>query len=127
MRLHHVQVSVPPGGEEGARRFYGEGLRLTEVPKPPALAVDGGCWFRAFEGETVVAEIHVSLEPGFVAPPKAHPAFVVASAAELAELAQRLEALGFSVSWAERDTFDGYTRFHTRDAAGNRVEVLAPA
>ncbi len=26
MRLHHVQVACPPGGEDGARRFYGAGL-----------------------------------------------------------------------------------------------------
>jgi hypothetical protein len=24
MRLHHVQVSCPPGGEDAARRFYAE-------------------------------------------------------------------------------------------------------
>ena len=41
MRLHHVQVACPPGGEEDARRFYGEGLGLTEVPKPDSLAGRG--------------------------------------------------------------------------------------
>ena len=30
MRLHHVQVACPPGTEPEARRFYGEGLGLTE-------------------------------------------------------------------------------------------------
>jgi len=28
MRLHHVQVSCPPGGEDPARRFYADGLGL---------------------------------------------------------------------------------------------------
>ena len=28
MRLHHVQVACPPGGEAEARRFYGDGLGL---------------------------------------------------------------------------------------------------
>jgi DNA-binding FrmR family transcriptional regulator len=37
VRLHHVQVACPPGGEDDARRFYGEGLGLTEVEKPAAL------------------------------------------------------------------------------------------
>ena len=31
VRLHHVQVACPPGGEDEARRFYGAGLGLTEV------------------------------------------------------------------------------------------------
>ena len=25
MRLHHVQVACPPGGEDAARRFYADG------------------------------------------------------------------------------------------------------
>lgn len=33
----------------------------------------------------------------------------------------------YEVSWAERDTFEGYIRFHARDGFGNRVEVLTPA
>lgn len=38
MRLHHVQVSCPPGGEDVARAFYGDLLGLAEVDKPPVLA-----------------------------------------------------------------------------------------
>jgi catechol 2,3-dioxygenase-like lactoylglutathione lyase family enzyme len=123
MRLHHVQVSCPPGGEDGARRFYVDGLGLTEVPKPPALAGRGGAWFRAYavSGE-VAAELHVGVEEPFTPARKAHPALVVD---DLAATAAALERGGFEVDWAERSTFDGYQRFHTRDAAGNRVEVLA--
>ncbi len=40
MRLHHVQVSCPPGGEAAARRFYVGALGMSEVPKPAALVVD---------------------------------------------------------------------------------------
>jgi catechol 2,3-dioxygenase-like lactoylglutathione lyase family enzyme len=47
--LHHVQVACPPGGEDGARRFYGAGLGLTEVEKAPALRGRGGVWFRAYD------------------------------------------------------------------------------
>jgi len=127
MRLHHVQVSMPPGGEETARRFYRDGLGMTEVPKPADLAGRGGCWFRASDGDTVTAEIHVGTESAFVPAAKAHPALVVAGAEALDELAGRLTSLGFDVSWTERDTFDGYVRFHCRDGFGNRVEVLAAA
>ena len=43
--IDHVQLSMPPGGEEQARAFYGEVLGLREVEKPAALAGRGGCWF----------------------------------------------------------------------------------
>jgi catechol 2,3-dioxygenase-like lactoylglutathione lyase family enzyme len=125
--LHHVQVSMPPGGEDAARRFYADGLGMTEVAKPVALAGRGGCWFRSFDGDVVTAEIHVGAEDGFVPATKAHPALVVPSVGALDELGAHLTALGFDVSWAERDSFDGYVRFHCRDGAGNRVEVLTPA
>lgn len=126
MRLHHVQVSIPKDGEEQARSFYAEALGLTEVPKPPSLAGRGGCWFRAFEGDSVVAEVHLGVDSPFVPAQKAHPALVVASAEELEELGARIESRGFEVSWQERHTFEGYERFHCRDPFNNRVEVLSP-
>lgn len=127
MRLHHVQVSCPPGGEDGARRFWADGLGMREAAKPAALAGRGGCWFRAYaDSGEVVAEVHVGVEDPFVPARKAHPALVVDDAAALDALAGRLAELGFEVDQTERETFDGYLRLHTRDAAGNRVEVLAP-
>ncbi|QIX27993.1 glyoxalase [Nocardioides sp. JQ2195] len=126
MRLHHVQVACPPGGEDGARRFYGDGLGLAEVRKPAELATRGGCWFRSHDarGETV-AELHIGVEEPFVAARKAHPAFLLDSLHELEQVGARLRELGFEVDWNERRTFDGHQRFHSRDAHGNRVEVLA--
>jgi hypothetical protein len=38
--------------------------------------------------------------------------------------AASLRAAGFEVDDGERESFDGYLRFHTHDGAGNRVEVL---
>ncbi len=127
MRLHHVQVACLPGEEAGARRFYGEGLGLTEVSKPAALAGRGGCWFRSYDDAgTVVAEIHVGVEDPFVPARKAHPALVLDSVSDLERTAQRLQDAGFDVDWSQRHTFDGYQRCHTADAAGNRVELLTP-
>lgn len=37
MRLHHVQIAMMAGQEDQARRFYGDALGLTEVPKPTDL------------------------------------------------------------------------------------------
>lgn len=126
MKLHHVQVSMPRGEEAAARRFYAEGVGLTEVAKPPALAGRGGCWFRAVDGELVVAEIHLGVEEPFVPARKAHPALVVSSLAELEATAVRIEQVEGQVSWAERDTFEGFVRFHVRDPFGNRLEVMTP-
>lgn len=129
MLLHHVQVSMPRGEEEAARRFYGEAVGLVEVEKPSALAARGGCWFRSHVGEQareqVSAEIHLGVEDPFVPAQKAHPALVVDSMDELEAMATRIEGVGCDVSWTERDTFDGFVRFHARDPFGNRLEVMA--
>ena len=123
MRLHHVQVACPPGGEDGARRFYADGLGLVEVDKPAALVARGGCWFRSYDDRGGVgAELHVGVEDPFSPARKAHPAFVVD---DLDEVAGRLRALGFEVDERERETFPRHLRLHTFDAHGNRVEVLA--
>ena len=123
--LHHVQVSCPPGGEDAARRFYADGLGLTEVAKPTDLQGRGGAWFRAYDGHgAVVAELHVGVEEPFAPARKAHPAFVVD---DLDRVAASVTATGAEVDGSERHTFAGYQRFHTRDPHGNRVEVLQPA
>lgn len=127
MRLHHVQLSMPAGREDDARRFYGAALELTEVPKPAALAGRGGVWFRSFDGDRVLAEIHLGVDDGAQAPAKAHPGLVVDSVEALDALAETLLAAGHEVSWAERTTFDGYERFHCRDPFGNRIEIMTPA
>lgn len=115
VRLHHVQVSCPPGGEDAARRFYADVLGIPEVEKPPVLAARGGCWFR---GEGV--EVHVGVEEGFRPAAKAHPAFLVD---DIDRVAVRVEKGGFPLTWD--DDFPGYRRFHTADGNGNRVELLA--
>ena len=125
MRLHHVQVACPPGGEDAARRFYVDGLGMTEVDKPAELAGRGGCWFRSVADGVVTAEIHVGVEAEFAPARKAHPALVLDSVAELEQRAAAVVAAGFDVDWSERTTFAGFERFHTADGNGNRVEVMA--
>ncbi|GAA3802011.1 VOC family protein [Nocardioides panacisoli] len=128
MKLHHVQVACPPGGETEARRFYGDGLGMMEVEKPGELAQRGGCWFRVYDAAgAVAAEIHVGVEDPFAPALKAHPALLLDSVTDLELSAERLAAAGFDVDWTERLTFAGYERFHVFDGAGNRVEVMAAA
>jgi catechol 2,3-dioxygenase-like lactoylglutathione lyase family enzyme len=120
-----VQVACPRGGEDEARRFYGEALGMTEVDKPADLVARGGCWFRAYDDEgTVAAELHVGVEDPFAPARKAHPAFVVD---DLAVVAGRLRSLGFEVDESQRDSFPGHVRLHAFDGHGNRVEVLQAA
>jgi catechol 2,3-dioxygenase-like lactoylglutathione lyase family enzyme len=122
VRLHHVQVACPPGGEDAARRFYVDALGLTEVDKPADLVARGGCWFRAYDGSgAVAAELHVGVEDPFAPARKAHPAFVVD---DVDAVASRLRELGFEVDESQRTTFPGHLRLHTFDGHGNRVEVL---
>lgn len=121
MRLHHVQVACPPGGEDVARRFYVDGLGLSEVAKPVELAARGGAWFRSSAG----AEIHVGVEDPFAPARKAHPALLLAEVAELEATSTRLADLGFTVDWSQRETFPAHVRCHTFDGHGNRVELLA--
>jgi catechol 2,3-dioxygenase-like lactoylglutathione lyase family enzyme len=121
VRLHHVQLAIPAGGEEVARRFYVDGLGLTEVDKPEPLRARGGLWLRE-----AGVELHLGVEEPFRPARKAHPALVLDDVATLDATGERLGALGFEVDHRERETFPGYVRLHAFDGHGNRVELLAP-
>ena len=122
-----MQVACPPGAEDDARRFWSGALGMTEAAKPSALAGRGGAWFRWYDAAgAVTAEVHVGVEEPFAPARKAHPALALRDTTELERTAARLAAGGFEVDWRERHTFPGHERCHTRDAAGNRVELLAP-
>jgi len=110
LRIDHVQLAIPPGGEAAARRFYGEVLGLTEIPKPEAMRVRGGMWF---EGG-----LHLGIEPDMRPSVKAHPALVVA---DVEGVKQALVAAG--CEWRDADDLPGVRRGHTRDPFGNRLEI----
>jgi catechol 2,3-dioxygenase-like lactoylglutathione lyase family enzyme len=115
--VHHVQLAMPPGGEDRARAFYCDLLGLTEVPKPAELSGRGGCWFR---GDGV--EVHLGVERRFNPARKAHPAFLVDG---LDGLRARVEAAGVRAS--ADVPLPGFRRFHATEPFGNRLEFLAPA
>jgi catechol 2,3-dioxygenase-like lactoylglutathione lyase family enzyme len=115
-RFHHVQLAIPPGGEEACRQFWGLILGLTELDKPPDLALRGGCWFGGGG-----LEVHLGVEADFTPARKAHPGIEVG---ELTALAARLSAAGIKVSWDEG--LPGHDRFYTADPFGNRLEFLQP-
>ncbi len=46
LAIDHVQLAMPPGEEESARRFYRDVMGFVEIPKPDLLAGRGGAWFQ---------------------------------------------------------------------------------
>ena len=114
VRLDHVQLAMPPGGEERARAFFRDALGIPEVPKPPELARRGGCWF-----ERDALKIHLGVEADFRAARKAHPALLVE---DLPQLIAKLERLGYAVK--KDEPLEGYQRVYVDDPFGNRIELL---
>jgi len=114
--LNHVQLAMPPGEEDAARRFYTGILGIPEVAKPAHLAKRGGCWF-----ERDALKIHLGVEPDFRPARKAHPAFTVT---DLPGLVLRLENAGFHV--VEDEPLAGYNRRYVADPFGNRIELMEP-
>jgi hypothetical protein len=115
--LDHVQIAAPPGCEPAARLFFGELLGLPELPKPEPLRARGGAWFALRD-----RQLHVGVEPDFDPARKAHIALRV-EAAELDDLAERLAAADFPITWD--DALSDERRFYSADPWGNRIEFLA--
>ena len=115
-RLDHVQLSMPPGGEQRARTFYQDALGVPEIPKPPHLAKRGGCWFERGE-----LKIHLGVEADFRPARKAHPALLVD---DLNALVENLKSLGYVVR--NDEPLDGYDRVYVDDPFGNRIELMQP-
>ncbi len=114
--LDHIQLSLPKGAEDEARRYFGNLLGLTEIEKPPNLAKRGGLWFSLPDGR----ELHLGVEEPFSPNKKAHPAFATD---DLDGLAAELSGEGYPVSWNEELT--PLRRFYSEDAFGNRIEYRA--
>jgi catechol 2,3-dioxygenase-like lactoylglutathione lyase family enzyme len=114
--LDHVQLAMPAGQEARARAFYAEALGLPEKPKPPHLAVRGGCWF---ESDSV--KIHLGVDREFRPARKAHPALLVE---DLPKLVDRLRAGGYRL--VDDEPLEGYDRIYVYDPFGNRLELMEP-
>jgi catechol 2,3-dioxygenase-like lactoylglutathione lyase family enzyme len=112
--IDHVQLSMPPGGEAEARRFYGTILGLREVAKPPELAGRGGCWFVGAD-----AAIHLARENGFTPHAKSHPALVIRG---LDAARDALAEAGVAIE--EDDSGLPVARCYVRDPFGNRIELV---
>ena len=114
--IDHVQLAMPAGRECEAVAFYEGLLGIPHVPKPPHLAVRGGCWF-----ECDALKVHLGVEADFRPARKAHPALLVS---DLPALAAALRDAGVDV--ADDEPLEGYDRIYAFDPFGNRLELMEP-
>jgi catechol 2,3-dioxygenase-like lactoylglutathione lyase family enzyme len=115
-RLDHVQLAMPPGGEDRAREFYQGVLGIPEIPKPADMAKRGGCWFERGE-----LKVHLGVEQEFRPARKAHTAFIVS---ELVQMVARFRSAGCTLT--EDRSIAGYYRVFVHDPFGNRIELMEP-
>ena len=114
MRLDHVQVAIPAGGEDQARTFFGGLLGLAEIPKPDEMRGRGGCWFQLGD-----RQLHIGVDPDFRPAKKAHVAIAVP---DLGALRIRLSGAGYQI--VEEVALGGRERFFSNDPFGNRMEFI---
>lgn len=112
--IDHVQIAAPAGCEEEARRFYGEILRMSELPKPAVLSHRGGVWFQCGHHQ-----LHIGVQEDFHPATKAHPAFEVS---DLNRLREQLSRHGITMK--EDVPLPGILRVHVNDPFGNRLEFV---
>ena len=115
--IDHVQLAMPAGpeAEAAAVAFYEGVLGISRVPKPPALAARGGCWF-----ELPPLRVHLGVEAEFRAARKAHPALAVE---DLSALVAKLTAAGIEVRPGAGEV-DGAEQAYVDDPFGNRIELI---
>ncbi len=109
--IDHVQLAIPVGGEDEARRFYVDLLGFAEAQKPAVMAARGGAWFEAGG-----VRLHVGAEQAFVPARKAHPALAIDN------LEAFISKSGLDATW--NDEIVGVVRCHIFDPFGNRIELV---
>src|SRR6266403_2235147 len=103
--IHHVQLTIPPGTEPEARKFYCELLGFQEIAKPASLAQRGGLWLQVGE-----RQVHIGVEDGVTRlATKAHIAYEVNN---LEEWRAKLVAAGTQL--LDGVPIPGYNRFEFR-------------
>ena len=114
--LDHVQLAIPRGSEDAARRFYIGVLGFDEVAKPPELAARGGAWFRS---GTVT--LHVGVDDAFTPATKAHPALCCE---DYAEILKKCTEHNVDIT-PDPLPFAGRAHCYIADPFGNRIELIS--
>jgi len=112
-RLDHIQICIPMGKENEARKFYTDLIGLTEIPKPQSLMPSGGLWYQIAD-----IQFHIGVESE-INKSKRHPAFEISN---LDEAKQYLEKRGVLIK--DEIQIPGQNRFSFIDPFGNRIELL---
>lgn len=115
-RLDHIQICIPIGKENEARKFYTDVLGLQEIPKPQELISNGGLWYKIAD-----IQLHIGTE-NEINKSKRHPAFEVK---DLAIAKRYLEK--HQVKIKEETQIPGQIKFSFFDPFGNRIELLQKA
>jgi catechol 2,3-dioxygenase-like lactoylglutathione lyase family enzyme len=115
LSIDHVQIAIPAGEEERARKFFIDVLGMQEIPKPAQFGKRGGLWL-----EAGAVQLHLGVEADFRAARKAHPAFVVDA---LQSFIDGIQAAGGEVDFSQ-PPLEGYNRVHVFDPFGNRIELM---
>ncbi|MFN8466800.1 MAG: VOC family protein [Caldilineaceae bacterium] len=117
LRLQHVTISRPPGGDAAARTFYGGVLGLTEVAPPRSLASLDLIWYR-LAGET---ELHILVEEPMGQDHTGRHFCLAVD--DVVDLRARLDAAG--ITTVGDTPIPGRPRFFVRDPFGNLIEITS--
>ncbi|MEY2449340.1 MAG: hypothetical protein QOH79_2816 [Acidimicrobiaceae bacterium] len=113
-KLHHVNITVPPGRSQPIAAFYRDVLGFQGISRPDGERA--GVWLEMDDG----TQLHLSEREG--APhPDQHFAVMVD---DLSAVRVRLGEVGAAFQTAD-DVFKTGGRGFTYDPAGNRIELIA--
>ena|SRR5579859_3893613 len=113
LKLNHVQISIPPGQEEQARKFYKNILGLEEIDKPTQLKQNGGLWFNIAN-----IQLHLGIEENQNRS-KRHPAFEVENIDRIKEY-----LINNGIKIREEIQIPNMKRFSFFDPFDNRIELM---
>ena len=117
LRLQHVTISRPPGGDAAARTFYGNVLGLSEVAPPRSLAAFDLIWYR-LAGET---ELRILVEQPWA---RTIPAGISAWPWTTSSTCGR-GWMRPGVTTVGDTPIAGRPRFFVRDPFGNLIEITS--
>jgi catechol 2,3-dioxygenase-like lactoylglutathione lyase family enzyme len=113
VKISHVNVTMPRGGEDVARAFYVGLLGLVEIPKPVSIRHRGGVWFDAGG-----LDVHLSVDEKHGGPDGVR--HFGLECGDLTKLRDRLVAAGVETDGGRPVP---WKRFFVRDPFGNRIEI----
>lgn len=113
VRIQHVSIPMPAGGNAQARAFYGDQLGLEEKNVPDSLDANMLVWFRLGDDE-----LHVFTEEGESKSPGQHLCIQVD---DLRAWRKTLSDKGVNIEETERIV--NRPRFFIKDPFENRIEI----